>query len=231
MKIIEEPCNNAPSKKKSVSFKATLETSDDKSVVKKVYNPDNAPLVPIIKRKCLNRLNGLGKSTCIVRPSRLTDVLKNNESSTTIIKASLFSSLSSASSSVLSNGDRLSGLTSKLESPRKSLLSCRIIKSSKKSLAGYPRELLKKLRKSIDGKTRHVQFSSEEAPPIGNSHSQDGQGRNLHSIYLVLLLFSFYINSIVCVCVCVCVWFSYFIWYNVINDDGWAEFVHVCWRI
>lgn len=132
------------SKKKSVSFKATLETSDDKNIVKKVYNPDNAPLVPIIKRK----LNGLGKTTCIVRPSRLTDVLKNNESSS-LIKSSLFSSVSVQNI----DGDRSSGLSIRHESPRKSLHSFRIIKSNKQIKLGYPREFLKKLRKSIDGKT------------------------------------------------------------------------------
>lgn len=133
-------------KKKSVSFKATLETSDDKNIVKKVYNPDNnAPLVPIIKR----RFNGLGKSTCIVRPSRLTDVLqKNNENSSTIIKAaSLFSSVSVQSLDT----DRLTSVNGlRHESPKKGIYSCRIIKSSNKRLLGYPRELLKKFK---SGKT------------------------------------------------------------------------------
>uniref|UniRef100_A0A336LN15 CSON013826 protein n=1 Tax=Culicoides sonorensis TaxID=179676 RepID=A0A336LN15_CULSO len=133
-------------KKKSVSFKATLETSDDKNIVKKVYNPDNAPLVPIIKR----RFNGLGKSTCIVRPSRLTDVLQknHNENSSIIKAASLFSSVSVQNLDT----DRLSSPGLRHESPKKGLYSCRIIKSNKR-LLGYPRELLKKLRKSIDGKT------------------------------------------------------------------------------
>lgn len=130
-------------KKKSVSFKTTLETSDDKNIVKKVYNPDNnAPLVPIIKR----RFNGLGKSTCIVRPSRLTDVLqKNNESSSIIKAASLFSSVSVQSLDT----DRLSSAGLRHESPKKGLYSCRIIKSNKR-LLGYPRELLKKFK---SGKT------------------------------------------------------------------------------
>lgn len=130
-------------KKKSVSFKTTLETSDDKNIVKKVYNPDNnAPLVPIIKR----RFNGLGKTTCIVRPSRLTDVLqKNNESSSIIKAASLFSSVSVQSLDT----DRLSSAGLRYESPKKGLYSCRIIKSNKR-LLGYPRELLKKFK---SGKT------------------------------------------------------------------------------
>uniref|UniRef100_A0A1B0FGB3 Histone-lysine N-methyltransferase trithorax n=1 Tax=Glossina morsitans morsitans TaxID=37546 RepID=A0A1B0FGB3_GLOMM len=60
--------------KKTVTFKNVLETSDDKSAVKKCYNPDNRkPLVSIIKKD-------LRSSDCIVRPSRLTEILKNNNS-------------------------------------------------------------------------------------------------------------------------------------------------------
>lgn len=154
-------------KKKSVSFKTTLETSDDRSVVKKVWNPDTkGPLVPIIKRKCLNRLNGLagsgGKSTCIVRPSRLTDVLKNGSgggenvavaatatpTTTTIIKASLFSAASALGGTTGATEHR-----SHESSPRKSLYSSRIIKANKR-LMGYSRDYLKKLKKSIDGKAK-----------------------------------------------------------------------------
>ncbi|TMW53823.1 hypothetical protein DOY81_001108 [Sarcophaga bullata] len=66
--------------KKTVTFKNVLETSDDKSAVKKFYNPDNRkPLVSIIKKECLNRpFMYTRNSDCIVRPSRLTEILKNN---------------------------------------------------------------------------------------------------------------------------------------------------------
>lgn len=66
--------------KKTVTFKNVLETSDDKSAVKKFYNPDNRkPLISIIKKECLNRpLMYTRSSECIVRPSRLTEILKNN---------------------------------------------------------------------------------------------------------------------------------------------------------
>lgn len=66
--------------KKTVTFKNILETSDDKSAVKKFYNPDNrAPLISIMKKECLNRQHLYSRSSeCIVRPSRLTEILKNN---------------------------------------------------------------------------------------------------------------------------------------------------------
>lgn len=58
-------------KKKTVTFKTVLETSDD-VIEKKVYNPDGAPLVPIIKKESLVR------NESIVKPSRLTEILKKN---------------------------------------------------------------------------------------------------------------------------------------------------------
>lgn len=65
--------------KKTVTFKNILETSDDKSAVKKFYNPDNrTPLVSIMKKECMNRPLMYSRSECIVRPSRLTEILKNN---------------------------------------------------------------------------------------------------------------------------------------------------------
>ncbi|XP_046805122.1 histone-lysine N-methyltransferase trithorax [Lucilia cuprina] len=72
--------SNDKKQKKTVTFKNVLETSDDKSAVKKFYNPDNRkPLVSIIKKECLNRpLMYTRNSEFIVRPSRLTEILKNN---------------------------------------------------------------------------------------------------------------------------------------------------------
>lgn len=62
-------------KKKTVTFKNILETSDDNNIVKKVYNPDfSVPLIPIIKKDCLNYIY----KTDIVKPSRLTETLEKN---------------------------------------------------------------------------------------------------------------------------------------------------------
>lgn len=60
-------------KKKTVTFKTVLETSDD-IIVKKVYNPDMVTsLVPIIKRESMMVRSGEG----IVKPSRLTGVVQS----------------------------------------------------------------------------------------------------------------------------------------------------------
>lgn len=67
-----------PVRKKTVTFKNVLETSDDLNIVKKVYNPNKVPAVPIIKinREELSRLQRFARGE-IVRESRLTEVLKN----------------------------------------------------------------------------------------------------------------------------------------------------------
>ncbi|XP_034116270.1 histone-lysine N-methyltransferase trithorax isoform X1 [Drosophila albomicans] len=66
--------------KKTVTFKNILETSDDKSVVKRFYNPDNrVPLVSIMKKDSLNRpLAYCRGSEFIVRPSILSKILNKN---------------------------------------------------------------------------------------------------------------------------------------------------------
>lgn len=48
--------------------------------MKKFYNPDNrTPLISIMKKECMNRPLLYSRSgECIVRPSRLTEILKNN---------------------------------------------------------------------------------------------------------------------------------------------------------
>ncbi|GAB0097431.1 Histone-lysine N-methyltransferase trithorax [Sergentomyia squamirostris] len=72
-------------KKKTVTFKNVLETSDD-VLVRKSYNPDFAPpLVPIIKKESLMRVEN-----SIVRPSRLTEVMKQNANNQDSLKVLSF---------------------------------------------------------------------------------------------------------------------------------------------
>lgn len=59
-------------RKKTVTFKNVLETSDD-ITVKKVYNPSGTPLVPIIKKD-----SSLRSMESIVKPSRLTEIVKQS---------------------------------------------------------------------------------------------------------------------------------------------------------
>lgn len=66
--------------RKTVTFRNVLETSDDKSVIKRFYNPDNRiPLVSIMKKDSLNRpLNYSRGGECIVRPSILSKILNKS---------------------------------------------------------------------------------------------------------------------------------------------------------
>lgn len=59
-------------RKKTVTFKNVLETSDD-ITVKKVYNPSGTPLVPIIKKD-----SSIRSMESIVKPSRLTEIVKQS---------------------------------------------------------------------------------------------------------------------------------------------------------
>lgn len=79
-------------KKKTVTFKNILETSDDVNIIKRVYNPDIVPVVPIIKISksydALSRSERFARGD-IVMPSRLTEVLKNYSANLDIDKLSL----------------------------------------------------------------------------------------------------------------------------------------------
>lgn len=69
---------NSRSSRKRVTFRQTLETSDQ-CKVKRVYNPNfGGLLVSIIKKESLKYPILVYKSNCIVRPSRLTEIVKNS---------------------------------------------------------------------------------------------------------------------------------------------------------
>lgn len=63
--------------KKRVTFRQTLETSDQ-CKVKRVYNPNfNGPIVSIIKKESLLRPILVYKKKCFLHPSRLEEIVKN----------------------------------------------------------------------------------------------------------------------------------------------------------
>lgn len=156
--ISETPAGVAdkPVRKKTVTFKNVLETSDDLNIVKKVYNPNKVPAVPIIKinREELSRLQRFARGE-IVRESRLTEVLKNY-SANHIDKLNLltFKSCVVASDTCDNAGDNMpvaiglrtttdgsdatgggSAVTDKkFILPKRSAHSCRVIKPNKRFL-------------------------------------------------------------------------------------------------
>lgn len=147
-----------PVKKKTVTFKNELETSDD-VLIKKVYNPSGAPLVPIIKKECLNRTTRFNKSECIVRPSRLTEILKNSQnnidklnsitfrtpslinvpslltSSLSLTSTAATTTTTSATTTISKSNESNSQLGDKrFILPKRSVHSCRVIKPNKRFL-------------------------------------------------------------------------------------------------
>ncbi|XP_044314625.1 histone-lysine N-methyltransferase trithorax isoform X1 [Drosophila rhopaloa] len=72
--------STAAKQKKTVTFRNVLETSDDKSVVKRSYNPDiRIPIVSIMKKDSMNRPPNYSRGgECIVRPSILSKILNKN---------------------------------------------------------------------------------------------------------------------------------------------------------
>lgn len=73
-------CDNLDKKSvKKVTFRQTISETSDQCKVKRVYNPNfSGPLVSIIKKESLKYPILVYKSNCIVRPSKLTEIVKNN---------------------------------------------------------------------------------------------------------------------------------------------------------
>lgn len=80
--VSDDGLNKKTTKKKKVSFKFGLETSDDAHIVKKEPNITFDPPVSIIKKECLTRAIRIARGgESIIAPSRLTPLtqkLKNN---------------------------------------------------------------------------------------------------------------------------------------------------------
>ncbi|XP_055614538.1 histone-lysine N-methyltransferase trithorax, partial [Uranotaenia lowii] len=181
----------AKPKKKTVTFHSTLETSDE-NMVKKVYNPAIVPLIPIIKKECLARPIRLKKSfnrkmkkrlqrlamqaaaasskaECIVRPSRLTEIVLKSSKLDDVTSSSAGHSQSSFTPSISdANNDDPAGSGSSrtsgsdclearnLESggtqfgdkrfilPKRSAHSSRVIKPNKRFLDEFELEIKKK---------------------------------------------------------------------------------------
>lgn len=148
-----KPVDAKPVKqRKTVTFKNVLETSDDVNIVKKVYNPDKVPVVPIIKINKNRDKERILKPGDILTPSRLTDLAKNY-SADHIDKVNLLTFKSSLNVNNLNkradvpsvdkrivnfgfktSSDVVTPATSekKFVLPKRSAHSCRVIKPNKK---------------------------------------------------------------------------------------------------
>lgn len=137
--------HNESANKKRVTFRRTLETSDE-CKVKKVYNPNfSGKLVSIIKKESLKHPILVYKSNCIVRPSRLTEIVKNSANNIDKLNSlkfgrdyqqNAFASGSSSEKSPQSASAAISSanviVASKFNLPKMSANSSRLIKPNKR---------------------------------------------------------------------------------------------------
>ncbi|KAJ6635818.1 Histone-lysine N-methyltransferase trithorax [Pseudolycoriella hygida] len=135
--------------RKTVTFKNVLETSDDVNIVKKVYNPDKVPVVPIIKiNKSRDRERSM-KPGDILTPSRLTELAKNYSKDIDKVNLLTFKSslnvkgrtdVPSVDKKVVNFGFKVNSSSDvttatsekKFVLPKRSAHSCRVIKPNKK---------------------------------------------------------------------------------------------------
>lgn len=134
---------NSRTNKKRVTFRPTLETSDQ-CKVKRVYNPNFAgPIVSIIKKESLKYPILVYKTKCIVHPSRLTEIVKNGANNIDKLNSLKFGreyQQQQSTSGDEREKERASGSTSnvivasKFNLPKLSANSSRVIKPNKRFL-------------------------------------------------------------------------------------------------
>lgn len=129
---ISKPVDKPVKQRKTVTFKNVLETSDDVNIVKKVYNPDKVPVVPIIK------INKNRDKQRILKTGILTKLAENYSADAPSVNKEVVNSGSETNSS---------SDTATVPSEKKRH-SCRVIKPNKKFLedgADASNKSLKKL--------------------------------------------------------------------------------------
>lgn len=130
--------------KKHVTFRQTVETSDQ-CKVKRVYNPNfSGPIVSIIKKESLKYPILVYNTKCIVRPSRLTEIVKKSDNNIDKLNSLKFGrdhhgnhvQQLGGQQSLLEAGSKASNVivASKFNLPRTSVNSSRVIKPNKRFL-------------------------------------------------------------------------------------------------
>lgn len=129
--------------RKRVTFRQTLETSDQ-CKVKRVYNPNfDGPIVSIIKKESLKYPILVYKSKCIVHPSRLTEIVKNGANNIDKLNSLKFGREYANQQQLSSSGDDREKssppssnviVASKFNLPKLSANSSRVIKPNKRFL-------------------------------------------------------------------------------------------------
>lgn len=141
---VDTNCDNLDknSSVKKVTFKQTISETSDQCKVKRVYNPNfSGPIISIIKKESLKYPILVYKTNCIVRPSRLTEIVKNSSNNIDKLNSLKFgreyanqhpsstivdNKLSPTSSNVI--------VASKFNLPKLSANSSRVIKPNKRFL-------------------------------------------------------------------------------------------------
>ena len=141
--IANKNCDNLDKKSvKKVTFRQTISETSDQCKVKRVYNPNyKGPIVSIIKKESLKYPILVYKSNCIVRPSKLTEIVRNSSNNIDKLNSLKFgreyaSQNTSPPSATSCSNDKSSNVivASKFNLPKLSANSSRLIKPNKRFL-------------------------------------------------------------------------------------------------
>lgn len=147
----DDGSNKKATKKKKVSFKFSLETSDDAHIVKKEPNTTFDPPVSIIKKECLTRAI---RGESIIMPSRLTGVIKKFDPSN-------------------ANIDKLNSLTFKSQNAKKDTTSEENVSSNDDEQSDAGADNSERRRDSDDNTDNDDESSHSKNDDDNDEHSKN----------------------------------------------------------
>jgi hypothetical protein len=138
---------------KKVTFRQTISETSDQCKVKCVYNPNfKGPLVSIIKKESLKYPILVYQSKFTVRPSRLTEIVKNSANNIDKLNSLKFGREYANQHGSSSGGDKSPSnviVASKFNLPKLSANSSRVIKPNKRFLFDTGQEEPSAVKKKV----------------------------------------------------------------------------------
>jgi hypothetical protein len=195
-------CDNLDKKtkiaNKHVTFRQTIETSDQ-CKVKRVYNPNfKGPIVSIIKKDSLKYPILVYKTNCIVRPSKLTEIVRNSANNIDKLNSLKFGReyanqhSTSSSSQHTAEGNSKSSLScalssnvivaSKFNLPKLSANSSRVIKPNKRFLFDSGEDASMASKKKVIKPSPWGEGGSEQSSSSSLMKEKKNFGKNVHSL-------------------------------------------------
>lgn len=193
---IDTNCDNLDKKSvKKVTFRQTISETSDQCKVKRVYNPNFiGPIISIIKKESLKYPILVYQSKFHVRPSKLTEIVKNSSNNIDKLNSLKFGrEYASQHGSSTSPGDKSPTnviVASKFNLPKLSANSSRVIKPNKRFLFDTGQEEPSAVKKKVIKASPWGEGGEVSAASTSTSSNLSKEKKNFGEFYFLILFFT-----------------------------------------